>query len=393
MRILFLVLLLILNVYAEAKGSGAVRFSAKTKKAKSAVVVQKSAKSAASSKASSRTSSKAKSRNTASRKALKNPENLKVAALDSAVQSDSADVSTNFANPAISATSVADSVNKSEVVRDTVVDTVYVVMPESAKPQEKPGEYNIPLPHQSAFLGGGISVGVGAGLFNASKDCDCLGVWQGQLEYHYRDYISGGLDVRFFGGTLDQDVMLMYQRYRLNVRFHKAFSGADFYASTLLGLETTDLSEFRKELHDGIHGNHGDDSTKVARNADDSSLDEESSEDSSENKSEEKDKAENNCEKMFSLDGFTLGFEIGMGVAVSRYLGFTGSASYEFNFSWAQLVSFSPGIAFNLHEVWPWARNNLRSTWISFEMVFQRYFNRGVGEWALAGFVGLQFGI
>ncbi len=96
---------------------------------------------------------------------------------------------------------------------------------------------------------------------------------------------------------------------------------------------------------------------------------------------------------MFSLDGFTLGFEIGLGVVMTRYIGLTGSASYEFNFSWAQLVTISPGLAFNLREVWPWAKKNLRSTWISFEMVFQRYFNRDVNEWSVAGFIGLQFGI
>jgi hypothetical protein len=228
-------------------------------------------------------------------------------------------------------------------------------------------------------------VGVGAGLFNASKDCDCLGVWQGQLEYHYRDYITGGFDVRFFGGTLDRDMMLMYQRYRLNIKFHKTFSGADFYAGAMLGLETTDLSEFRKELKDGVYRDRSIDvdSSKVAE-SDSLSGDSESSENLI---------AEKNCEKMFSLDGFTLGVEVGLGVALSRYFGITGSASYEFNFSWAQLVAFSPGIAFNVQEIWPWGQKNLRSTWVSFEMIFQRYFNRGVGEWAVAGFVGLQFGI
>jgi hypothetical protein len=180
-------------------------------------------------------------------------------------------------------------------------------------------------------------------------------------------------------------MMLMYQRYRLNVKFHKSFTGADFYAGAMLGLETTDLSEFRKELKDGVRRNRSDevDSSKVAEL---DSLSEEG--ESSQNAVSEK-----NCEKMFSLDGFTLGVEVGMGVALSRYLGLMGSASYEFNFSWAQLVSFSPGIAFNVQEIWPWGRNNLRSTWVSFEMIFQRYFNRGVGEWAVAGFVGLQFGI
>ena len=374
MRILFLVLLLILNVYAEAKGSGAARSSSKTKKAKSEVVAKKST-----------TSKSAKSRKTASRKSSKKSANLETANQESVTLSDTTDVSTNFANPAISASSVADSANDYIVVRDTVVDTVYVVMPDTAASKQSKKCYNIPLPHQAAFLGQGISVGVGAGLFNASKDCDCLGVWQGQLEYHYRDYITGGFDVRFFGGTLDRDMMLMYQRYRLNIKFHKTFSGADFYAGAMLGLETTDLSEFRKELKDGVYRDRSIDvdSSNVAE-SDSLSGDSESSENLI---------AEKNCEKMFSLDGFTLGVEVGLGVALSRYFGITGSASYEFNFSWAQLVAFSPGIAFNVQEIWPWGQKNLRSTWVSFEMIFQRYFNRGVGEWAVAGFVGLQFGI
>ena len=82
-----------------------------------------------------------------------------------------------------------------------------------------------------------------------------------------------------------------------------------------------------------------------------------------------------------------------MGLVIFRYLGLSAAAAYEFNLSWAQQVSFSPGVAFNLREAWPWAGNNLRSMWVSFEMIFQRYFNRGVKEWAVAGFVGLQFGI
>jgi hypothetical protein len=82
-------------------------------------------------------------------------------------------------------------------------------MPESIKKKKKqPEERSIPLPHQTAYLGKGLSVGIGAGLFKASDDCDCLGVWEGQVEYHYKKFITGGIDVRFFGGTLDSDVML-----------------------------------------------------------------------------------------------------------------------------------------------------------------------------------------
>ena len=226
-----------------------------------------------------------------------------------------------------------------------------------------------------------------------------MGVWQGQLEFHYKDYITGGFDVRFFGGTLDRDVMLLYQRYRLNTRFHKSFTGADFYIATLLGLESTDLSEFRKEIREGVHKDNPSDSGSVSLASNEGAVADlsaepvdDGSENSSGNTSSSSDKGRN-CEKMFSLDGFTLGLEVGVGVVLSRYFGLMGAASYEFNFSWTQLVTFTPGIAFNLHEVWPWANKNLRSTWISFEMVFQRYFNRDVNEWALAGFIGLQFGI
>ena len=390
MRVFILVLLLILNVFAESNDFGSLNAQHQSKKEKSAVVAKKTTKTT---KGSS-TSKSAKSKK--SKSANVNNTSVTSFAAESDKIPETTHATQNSADSLskISITQSITSVDSSEnsVVRDTIVDTVYVVMPDTTKLKSKTKNYNIPLPHQTAFLGKGLSVGIGAGLFKASDDCDCLGVWQGQLEYHYSDFITGGLDVRFFGGTLDRDVMLMYQRYRLNVRVHKAFSWVDFYASALLGLETTDLSEFRKEIYDGVHKKHDvADSNKVAKN-DDADSSDDTSEDSDDDFDKIRDE-ENNCEKMFALDGFTLGFEVGMGVKPFRYLGFMGNASYEFNFSWAQLVSFSPGIALNLQEIWPWAGKNLRSTWISFEVVFQRYFNRNVKEWALAGFVGIQFGI
>ena len=395
MRILFLVLLFILNVYAEAKGSSSAYSQSQARKGKPAVVASKqisksAAKSKKSTKSSARSSSTSKSASpqyTTSKSTAPETTDFNDAVNPTEPQpAPAAAYSVNADPPSASSTS-----NNVVVIRDTIVDTVYVVKPESEIPPKKKC-YNIPLPRQSAFLGEGFSVGIGAGLFNASKDCDCLGVWQGQLEYHYKDFITGGFDVRFFGGTLDRDVMLLYQRYRLNVRAHASFSWIDFYASILLGLETTDLSEFRKELREGVHKNNSEssDSSNVALsdNSPEALSDSTESDDVAETSIEER-----SCEKMFSLDGFTLGFEVGMGIVVNRYLGLVGNATYEFNFSWAQLVSFGPGVAFNLHEVWPWAHKNLKSTWISFEMVFQRYFNRDVKEWAVAGFLGLQFGI
>jgi len=380
-RILFLVLLFILNVYAEAKSSGSTHAQSQARKGKPAVVASKQiSKSAAKSKKSTKSSARSSSTSKSASPQYTTPKSTAPETTDfnDAVKPTEPQPAPTAAYSVSAEPPSASSASKNVVViRDTIVDTVYVVKPESEIPPQKKC-YNIPLPRQSAFLGEGFSVGIGAGLFNASKDCDCLGIWQGQLEYHYKEYLTGGFDVRFFGGTLDQDVMLMYQRYRLNVRAHAGFSWIDFYASVLFGLETTDLSEFRKELREGVHK---DDASELVSDSTESVDGTETLED------------EKSCEKMFSLDGFTLGFEAGMGVIVGPYLGFVGSATYEFNFSWAQLVSFSPGVAFNLHEVWPWANKNLRSTWISFELVFQRYFNRDVNEWAVAGFLGLQFGI
>ena len=373
-----------MNVFAEAKSSGSASSNSPTKKAKTAVVAKK-----ASPKAGAK-STKAKKVKTSKTAKTESPPPVEESQETLAPDTTAVEM---VALP-------ADTSNNVVSVRDTVVDSV--ASPDTVEKKQNDGCYNIPLPHQSAFLGKGFSVGIGAGLFNASKDCDCLGVWQGQLEFHYKDYITGGFDVRFFGGTLDRDVMLLYQRYRLNVRFHKSFSGADFYIAPLLGLETTDLSEFRKEWREGVHKNESDTSsvalqTAEAEAADDASLNESSDKvipgPGGARDSLDVSQVEKNCEKMFSLDGFTLGAEVGFGLVVNRYIGIMGSASYEFNFSWTQLVSFSPGVAFNLHEVWPWANKNLRSTWISLEIVFQRYFNRDVNEWALAGFLGLQFGI
>jgi len=377
-RILFLVFLLILNVYAEAKASGPARSQSRSKKENTTVVAQTSlSKSTAKSKKTARASTRSSSPKSATPQSATSKSVATETTTSSPYEYESPTTESYDSVKQEPAPAAAPPANNVVIIRDTIVDTVYVVQPESENAQKK-NCYNIPLPRQSAFLGEGLSVGIGAGLFNASKDCDCLGIWQGQLEYHYKEYLTGGFDVRFFGGTLDQDVMLMYQRYRLNVRAHAGFSWIDFYASVLFGLETTDLSEFRKELREGVHKD----------DASESVSDSTESVDGTETLEDEK-----SCEKMFSLDGFTLGFEAGMGVIVGPYLGFVGSATYEFNFSWAQLVSFSPGVAFNLHEVWPWANKNLRSTWISFELVFQRYFNRDVNEWAVAGFLGLQFGI
>ena len=231
---------------------------------------------------------------------------------------------------------------------------------------------DIPLPRQSAYTGRGFAVGLGMGVFDPSDECDCLGVWQGQADYFYTPWLSGGAEVRFFGGEMDSESSILYSRYRLFGKLHLAFSRFSMYLSPLVGLETTDISELRQEWR---NRSNKDDEAEV--NA---------VKDSTENSTTK-------CEKMFSLDGFTAGLEFGMGYAFPKYLGLFGAVHYEHNFSRSQLLTLTPGLGFNLRSVWDWANKNTYSLWITLEGVFQRYFNRGVPDWSKALILGFTLGV
>ncbi|MBS7271052.1 MAG: hypothetical protein KIG97_01500 [Fibrobacter sp.] len=246
-----------------------------------------------------------------------------------------------------------------------------------------PKRESIALPSQSAYMGAGLSIGLAAGVFSPIDECDCMGTWQGQLEYFYSDLVSGSFEVRFFGGDLDRDKMVMYQRYRINVRFHNAYDDFAFFAAPFLGLENTSISEFRKQVVDREEA----DSKKTRarfwwQQADAEDLEETG--DSS--------KTETNCGKLFAMDGFSIGLGLGGGYNVSRLFAVTGLVQIEYNFSKDVMLSLVPGVAFNLLEVWPWAKGVLRSTWISFEVGGQRYVHGGVEGWSNTFFMGLQLG-
>ena len=235
---------------------------------------------------------------------------------------------------------------------------------------------SVALPGQSAYTGVGISFGLAFGIFNPVEDCDCMGMWQSQLEYFYSDWVSGGLEARFFGGDVDNDAMVMYQRYRLNVRFHRPGGGADFFVGPIIGLESTNISEFRKQ----VRGKKT--TTKHWWETDDSEKDE----------TDTLPDKDDICRRMFSLDGFTIGLGAGGGYNLNSYFSVTGLLQMEYNFSNDVMLNIVPGIAFNLHEVWPWARRTLRSTWISFEIGGQRSFNRDVDGWSNVFVLGVQLG-
>ncbi len=230
---------------------------------------------------------------------------------------------------------------------------------------------DIPLPKQSAYTGKGFTVGIGMGVFDASEKCDCVGIWQGQADYFYTPWFSGGVEVRFFGGEMDSRTSILYQRYRLFGKFHLAFSRFSMYLSPLVGLETTDISELREQW-ENRSGTVDDGESTQNGSAGDSLT---------------------NCNKMFSLEGFSAGLEFGMGYAFPKYLGVFGSVHYEHNFSHSQLLTLTPGLGFNLRSVWDWAKRNNYALWITVEGGFQRYFNRGVSDWNKMLILGFVLGI
>ena len=237
----------------------------------------------------------------------------------------------------------------------------------------QPAVKDIPLPRQSAYTGKGFTMGLGMGVFDPSDKCDCLGLWQGQADYFYTPWFSGGAEIRFFGGEMDSESSILYSRYRLFGKFHLTISSFSLYLSPIVGLESTDLSELRQEWRN--------------RSSKDEDLEMEGSQDTTEATTATV------CEKMFSLDGFTAGLEFGMGYAFPKYLGIFGSVHYEHNFSRSQLLTLTPGLGFNMRSVWDWAQKNTYSLWFTVEGGFQRYFNRGVPDWSKSLIFGFTLGV
>ena len=250
---------------------------------------------------------------------------------------------------------------------------------DSLESQNKLSEIStVPLPGQTAYMEQGLSFGMGFGVYDPLEECDCMGAWQVQLEYFYSDWISGGADVRYFGGDLDRDAMVMYQRYRLNVRLHLPSDEFDLFVEPFMGLENTSISAFRKQ----VHGKNREGKRHYWW---DDSEDEEVVDSLEVNEND-------NCQRLFSLDGFSIGLGIGGGLNLNRLFGLTGGVHMEYNFSKEFLLSIVPGVAFNLREVWPWAKRTLRSSWISFEIGGQKTFNRGIEEFSNTYFIGFQIG-
>lgn len=210
---------------------------------------------------------------------------------------------------------------------------------------------SIPLPRQSHYLRQGLQTGMGLGTIYRSG-CTARFQWQGGAEYSYTKHISGGGAVRLFGGAVDNETSLTYMRYFTHARYHvQPNPKLDIYVGPVLGLENTSFSEMRASWEN--------------RNEEDSTdLNSESS----------------TCEDAYSINGPSLGWDVGTGWLPHPLIGLTASNSAEVNFQRKVRVSFTGGVAFNLYEISSRMQSYLTASWVHFDLVKAFTVNHGGSE-------------
>lgn len=222
----------------------------------------------------------------------------------------------------------------------------------------------IPLVRQTAYQSRGMNLGLAAGALRPGGNrCHVLGQWQGTGEFFYWKNMSGGASIRFYGGDVDKNYALMYQRYHLYARWHFPWgSRFDFFLSPVLGFETTNLSKIREDEKDDAGGTAEEDEKNL-------------------------------CKDEYSLNGFSSGGEAGAGFRISDDWGVYGSAKIDYNMNKVGQVSLTPGIAFNLRNYSDFLKNSFLGSWISLEFQFYHYLDSAGDDWGESGFLGLNFNI
>lgn len=222
------------------------------------------------------------------------------------------------------------------------------------------------LPRESSYQGKGFGVGIGGGsLFPSGKKCKALAQWQGTGEYAYSQYVSAGVSVRMYGGNIDDEISIIYQRYHSHVRLHYLVNpNWVLFAEPAFGFESTSLDEIRGKNSSG---------TSFATE-------------------EEVNKAVG-CDNEYSLDGASGAFTLGSGFALSESWSVNGAAGYEQSWSGVGQLSISLGFGFNLRNNVDYLKRNVLGAWIAFEMVARRYFSNETGDWGVANMIALILNI
>jgi len=229
---------------------------------------------------------------------------------------------------------------------------------ENLQPQGKQVQSGgILLPRETSYQMKGFGVGVGGGVLSPSgKRCKSLALWQGTLEYFYTKHVSAGISVRMYGGNIDEDISLLYQRYHSHVRLHYLANPRwSLYLEPSLGFEVTSLENIRDE------GSEKEDLEDV-----------------------EGVESSDGCQNEYTLDGFSTGLALGSGYALNESWAVNGAAGYEHNWSGVGQLTLAAGIGFNLRNNVDYLKRNVLGTWIALEATAHRYFFNETGEWGVA---------
>lgn len=200
------------------------------------------------------------------------------------------------------------------------------------------GEGTIPLPRQTLYLARGLGGGVGLGKVGRNG-CQSMSVWQVQGEYAYSPSLSGGANMKIYGGNVDTSVSIVYQRYYVHGKFHHASSRYDLYLGPVFGFDNTNLKTMRQEI--GGIGDGGDEGDTTA--------------------------TASACADMYGAQGVSLGYEAGMGALLHPDWGMMVGHSFDLTTGSDAQFAVSLALAFNLWNHWERLRENLQGSWVVLE--------------------------
>ncbi|MFA6835799.1 MAG: hypothetical protein WCR04_05285 [Fibrobacteraceae bacterium] len=215
----------------------------------------------------------------------------------------------------------------------------------------------IPLPRETSYQerGAGVGLAVG-GLFPSGEKCKNLFQWQGTGEFYYWPNISAGADIRMYGGNIDKEYAMIFQRYHVYGRYHVLMSpNWSVYVNPSFGFESTDLSKIRDDSNDNSFG-----------------LDEESQSEIT------------GCDDEYSLDGFSTGMEIGSGWVFLPDWGTFSALGLDYSSAGVGQLSFYLGLSFNIRNHWNYLKEDFLGSWISLEFIAHHYFTDEKTSWGEA---------
>lgn len=220
----------------------------------------------------------------------------------------------------------------------------------------------VPLPGQLSYTGAGFSVGLSFGMIDpvASDQNDLLFAWNAALEYFYTEHFSGGFSIWIYGGDMDSDYLIIYNRYRLHGRFHfMLFKNFSVFAAPLFWFENTDIEKIHEDINDGEE--YTGDLLYV--------RDEDSAPDQS---------------------GVSAGLELGFGWRLPYNFGLFGECVYEHSFSTSPLGSFALGLGYDIRAVSTFLKDNFWGAWVTFEVSRRRYLDDSWTHWGTHFLLGLN---